>query len=201
MTLKDEKEPLQPEAAELPENEQEAEVSTKKSIRKEIGEWVRALGLAVVIALFINFVVIVNAQIPTESMAPTIEPGDRVIGLRMAYWFDEPDRGDIVIFRYPDDETQLYVKRVIGMPGDTVNIVDGAVYLNDDTEPLDEPYLKEEARGSFGPYVVPEGHYFMMGDNRNHSSDSRYWSNSFLSSEKIVGNAWLRLFPSPGFLK
>lgn len=134
-------------------------------------------------------------------MVPTIQPGDRVLGLRTAYWFSSPQQGDIVIFWFPDNETELYVKRVIGMPGDKVEVRDGLVYLNDSPQPLEESYLPEPATGDFGPYQVPEGHYFVMGDNRNLSWDSRYWDNTFVAEDKVVGRAVLRLFPNPGMLE
>lgn len=165
-----------------------------KRVRKEIFEWVLTIAAAVMVALFINNFIIVNATVPTSSMEKTIMTNDRVIGLRFAYHSSEPERGDIIIFRFPDDEDILYIKRIIGMPGDTVEIHDGGVYI--DGSLLDEPYLKVTTEGEFGPYTVPEGHYFMMGDNRNNSADSRYWDNTFLEREKIVGKAVLRYWPS-----
>lgn len=173
-----------------------------KNIRREVFEWARALAIAVLITVFITQVLIVNARIPSESMEPTIFPGDRVIGLRLSYKFGEVQRGDMVIFRFPDNEKELYVKRVIGLPGDTVRIVDGRVYLNGSDEMLDEPYIRPQTYTEREmTFTVPEGHYFMMGDNRGNSWDSRYWTNTFLAEEKIVGKAALRLFPNPGMLR
>ena len=103
-------------------------------------------------------------------MEQTIMTGDRVFGNRLAYKTKDQERFDIVIFKYPDDPSQLFVKRVIGLPGETVNIVDGKVYINDSEEPLDDSFCPETPQGSFGPYEVPEGCYFMLGDNRNHST-------------------------------
>ncbi len=165
-----------------------------KRVRNELFEWVLTIAAAVMVALFINNFIIVNATVPTSSMEKTIMTNDRVIGLRFAYHSSEPERGDIIIFRFPDDEDILYIKRIIGMPGDTVEIHDGGVYI--DGSLLDEPYLKVTTEGEFGPYTVPEGHYFMMGDNRNNSADSRFWDNTFLEREKIVGKAVLRYWPS-----
>ena len=90
--------------------------------KEELISWIKTIVLAVLIALFINFVLIVNATVPTGSMENTIMTKDRVVALRMSYLFSDPERGDVVIFKYPDDETMLYVKRVIGLPGDTVEI-------------------------------------------------------------------------------
>ena len=98
--------------------------------KEELISWIKTIVLAVLIALFINFVLIVNATVPTGSMENTIMTKDRVVALRMSYLFSDPERGDVVIFKYPDDETMLYVKRVIGLPGDTVEIKDGGVYFS-----------------------------------------------------------------------
>ncbi len=167
---------------------------SEKNVKKDIFEWVLTLVAAVAVALFINNFIIVNATVPSSSMEETIMTDDRVIGLRLAYKNNDPLRGDIIIFKFPDDESILYIKRVIGLPGDTVDIHDGSVFVNG--EALEEPYIKESTEGSFGPYTVPEGHYFMLGDNRNNSADSRYWNNTFLEREKIVGKAVLRYWPS-----
>ncbi|MCR5025717.1 MAG: signal peptidase I [Lachnospiraceae bacterium] len=165
-----------------------------KRVRKEIFEWTATILAAVLVALFINNFIIVNATVPSSSMEKTIMTNDRVIGLRLAYMDSDPERGDIIIFKFPDNEKILYIKRVIGMPGETVEIHNGEVTI--DGEILSEPYLTTTTEGDFGPYIVPEGHYFMMGDNRNNSADSRYWNNTYLSRDKIVGKAVLRYWPS-----
>ena len=127
-------------------------------------------------------------------MENTIMTHDRLIALRTAYWFSEPKRGDIVVFHYPDNEEELYIKRVIGTPGDTVEGKDGIVYVNG--EALEEPYIKEPAEEDFGPYQVPKESYFMLGDNRNHSRDSRDWENTYVKKNKILGKAFLRYYPN-----
>lgn len=169
----------------------------KKWLRNFL-EWLAALAVALLAALFITQVLLVNARVPSESMENTIMTGDRIIGNRLAYMSSKPKRGDIVIFHYPDDESQLYIKRVIGMPGDVVDIREGKVYINESETPLEEPYLKETPVGDYGPYEVPEGSYFVMGDNRNRSSDSRFWDNKFVAEDKIIGSAAFRLYPNPG---
>jgi len=175
--------------------------------------------IAVGIALFLNFFIIVNAVIPSASMQNTIMTGDRVFGSRLAYKFSEPQRYDIVIFRYPDDESQLFIKRVIGLPGETVIITGGKVYIIDGSEDtsgiddealmedpdaygnaelLDDSFCPETPRGGGdrdGVFRVPEGHYFVLGDNRNHSNDARFWHNSFVSEKKILGKAFLKYWP------
>ena len=162
-------------------------------IVKEIIEWIAVVVVAVVLTYFINHFIIVNAIVPSSSMEKTIMTGDRVIGYRLAYSFSEPERGDIIIFKFPDDESKLYIKRLIGLPGETVEIKEGKVFV--DGEALDEPYLTVTTEGTFGPYSVPEGHYFMLGDNRNNSADSRYWNNTYLAREKIVGKAVFKYWP------
>ena len=127
--------------------------------------------------------------------------GDRIFGNRLAYINKDPQRFDIVIFKYPDDETQLFIKRVIGLPGETVEIRDGKVYIDGAETPLDDSFTPEPPQGNWGPEVVPEGSYFMLGDNRNRSKDSRFWTNTFVKKEKILGKAVLRYFPSPKLIK
>lgn len=163
-------------------------------------DWIRTIVLAFMVAIFLTQVIFVNAQVPSESMEDTIQTGDRILGLRMAYTLHPPERGDIIIFQYPDDETQLYIKRVIGLPGETITIKEGLVYINDSTRPLDSPYVKGPLRGDFGPYLVPENSYFVLGDNRIYSWDSRFWENTFVEQEKIVGQAIVRAWPNPTLL-
>ena len=110
--------------------------------KKELWEWVKIIVSAAVIALVLNTFIIANSQVPSGSMENTIMTGDRVIGFRLSYLFQEPERGDVVIFRFPDDEKIYYVKRIIGLPGDTVDIYDGHVYLNGSDTPMEEPYVR-----------------------------------------------------------
>ena len=165
----------------------------KKQI-KEIFAWILTIALAIVAAKIINNYVIIKAEVPTGSMENTIEVDDCILGFQLAYVFHGPERGDVVIFPYPDNPEVTYVKRVIGLPGETVEIKDGYVYIDD--EPIEEPYLKEEMRGEYGPYVVPEGCYFMLGDNRNSSQDSRKWANTYLEEEEIMAKVLFRYSPS-----
>ena len=127
--------------------------------------------------------------------------GDRIFGNRLAYLFEEPERFDIVIFKYPDDESQRFIKRVIGLPGETVEIREGKVYIDGSETPLDDSFTPETPVGDYGPYTVPEGCYFMLGDNRNNSKDSRMWDNPYVKKEKILGKAVLRYFPGIEVLK
>ena len=183
-------------------------------IWNEIWDYVKMIVIVVVIVLFVNNFVLINAKIPSESMENTIMTGDRVFGFRLAYGINadifgnhiskkmkDPERFDIIIFKYPDDESQLFIKRLIGLPGETVEIRDGKVYINVAQEPLDDSFVPETPRGNYGPYVVPEDSYFMLGDNRENSRDSRFWDNTFVSFDQIVGKAVVRYFPSIKMLK
>ena len=203
-------------------NPAQPEKENNTTMFREIIEWVEVIAAAVIIALFLNNFILVNATVPSGSMENTIYPGDRLFGLRLTYLFSDPKRGDIVVFRYPVDESlgikTNYIKRIIGLPGDTVEIRNANVYINGSDEPLDEPYLKEEwiERNDGLIYHVPDDSYFMMGDNRNNSSDSRYWqycalhdykvagkeiseeealSLSFVNRRKILGKAYVRYWP------
>jgi len=143
-----------------------------------------------------NKLVYINAVIPSESMQNTIMKGDRVLGNRLAYIKDDPERYDIVIFKYPDDPSKIFIKRVIGLPGETVEIKDGKVYIDGSETALDDSFIPEKMQGSFGPYTVPDNCYFMLGDNRNDSKDSRFWKNTFVRFDQIVGKAVVRYYPS-----
>ena len=124
-------------------------------------------------------------------------PGDNILGFRLAYLQEEPERGDVIFFPFPDDETQKYVKRIIGLPGETVTIMDGKIYIDGATEPLEEPYLKEEWTKGTGPFVfeIPEDSYLCLGDNRNRSADAREWNNPYVAREKIIAKAIFTYFP------
>ncbi len=190
----------------------------RQSTGRAVWGWVKVIVIALAIALAINFLVIVNSNVPSGSMEPTIMSHSRMIGSRLAYLFDEPHRGDIIIFKCPDpvevstdslkyklfnitETHENYVKRIIGLPGETIEIIGGVTYI--DGEKYDEPYLKETPiAADFGPYKVPEGCYFVMGDNRNNSKDSRYWkTTNFVTKESILGKALFVYWPIKYFGK
>jgi signal peptidase I len=172
---------------------------SKPGWKTEVIEWLKIIVTAALIAFVLNTFIIANSKVPSGSMENTIMTGDHVIGSRLSYRFSDPERGDIVIFRFPDNEKIYYVKRIIGMPGDTVDIIDGKVYLNGSEEPIDEPYIREpmvpEAPMHF---EVPEGCYFMLGDNRNYSMDARRWENTYVKREKIIAKVLFRYYPKLG---
>ena len=182
----------------MEENNQAVKESVVKTAAKEKKEKsaIREIVEAVVIALVITFVIrsfVVDIfRIPSPSMVPTIEVGDRVVVTRFSYWFDGPARGDVVVFKYPNNEKVDYIKRVIGLPGETVAFQDNTLYING--EAVEEPYLPEGTiTVDFGPIEVPENSYFMCGDNRQNSSDSRSWG--FVDQSLIVGKGQCIYWP------
>lgn len=178
-------------------NQNEANDNSKSGgWKSELISWIQIIVAAALIAFFLNSCIIANSVVPSESMENTIMAHDRVIGSRLTYKFSDPERGDIAIFRYPDNPDIYYVKRVIGLPGDVIDIHDGGVYLNGSDTPLDEPYIREPMRQE-PPlhFEVPEDCYFMMGDNRNNSDDSRYWNNHFVEKSEIIAKVLFRYYP------
>lgn len=155
-------------------------------------EMVESIVIAVVLALVIRFFIIEPFYIPSGSMEPTLEPGDRIIVSKVNYRFGEPQRGDVIVFRYPLDPDTDYIKRVVAVGGDRVEGRGGKLLVNGKVVP--EPYLAAQgAFGDFGPVDVPEGHLFMMGDNRNNSKDSRFWGP--LPRENVIGKALVIFWP------
>ncbi|MDR2650095.1 MAG: signal peptidase I [Clostridiales bacterium] len=169
----------------------------KQEIIKEVISWIKTIVAAVVFAVCITQFVIVNAKVPTGSMMDNIMPNDRIVAFRLSYINSGPKRFDIIVFRFPDDPKQLYVKRVIGLPGEIVTIKAGKVYINDNSTPLDDSFVRTQPyEEDFGPVTIPEDSYFMMGDNRNNSADSRVWLKKYVIKEDILGKVLFRYFPS-----
>ena len=158
----------------------------KGDMRKEVVSWVRMFVIVIAVVFVLTQFVIINVRVPSGSMENTIMTKDRLIGFRFSYWFDEPQRGDIILFSYPVDEKQTYIKRVIGLPGETAEIRDGKIYIDGSSEPLEEDYLKETWTWENDGYTfkVPEGCYFVLGDNRNDSEDGRFWAQIALNEGK-----------------
>ena len=184
------------------EIEQNDSEKNEKSKLREVIEFFVPIVIAVAVALCLRTFVFANVVVPTGSMLNTIQEGDRIIASRLAYVNNDPERYDIILFKFPDDESQIYVKRVIGLPGETVQIVNGVVYVtktDGKTIQLDDSFVTTGTPyGDFGPYVVPENSYFMLGDNRNNSKDSRYWQHTFVNKSKIIGKVKFRYCPSIG---
>lgn len=167
----------------------------KKKILKEIYEYSKIILFTLVLTYIISDKLIANAQVPTGSMESTIMTNSRIIINRLAYLTDEPKRGDIVAFRCPDEppESEPFLKRIIALPNESIEGKNGIVYI--DGIPLAEPYINQTMKDDFGPYTVPDNCYFLMGDNRNNSWDSRYWNNKFVQKDAIIGKAVLEYYP------
>ncbi len=174
--------------------------------QKALKEYTEAIIVAFILAMVIRAFFVQAFKIPSGSMLETLQIGDHLLVSKIVYGvkapftdyelieFSKPERGDIVVFRFPKNPDQDFIKRVIGVPGDTMEIRDKVVYIND--EPLDEPYVQftddqilDTARDNKGPFTVPEDSYFMMGDNRDESHDSRFWG--FVEEDLIKGKAWI----------
>lgn len=148
---------------------------------------------AAVLALLIMTFVARAFTVDGPSMLPTLHDGERLMVDKLSYRFREPQRGEIVVFRYPANPREHFIKRVIGLPGDVVEIRGGRVYVNGTA--LDEPYLATPTWGQFGPVQVPPGRYFVLGDNRNNSEDSRYPQVGFVPRSYLEGRALWRFWP------
>jgi signal peptidase I len=164
-------------------------------VKEELVAWLKTLVSAAVYAVLIVTFGFQVARVEGQSMAPTLEDQDRLIVNKLVYRIGEPRRGDIVMLYYPLNPEKSFVKRVIAEEADTVRIVDGRVYVND--IPLKDDYVPSEYRShdDWGPQVIPEGYYFVMGDHRNNSSDSRHWG--MVPKKYIIGKVQLRWWPVP----
>jgi signal peptidase I len=163
--------------------------------RDELVAWFKTLASAGVYTTLIVTFVCQVARVEGLSMAPTLRDQDRLVVNKLIYRLHAPQRGDIVMLYYPEDPDESFVKRVIGEPGDMVRIVDGRVFVNDVA--LFDDFVAAEFRShdDFGPSMVPRGYYFVMGDHRNNSSDSRQWGP--VPTKYIVGKVQLRWWPIP----
>ena len=163
--------------------------------KDEAVAWVKTLASAAVYATLIVTFGFQVARVEGQSMAPTLADQDRLIVNKLTYRWGAPRRGDIVMLYYPLNPDKSFVKRVIAEEGDQVKIVDGQVFVND--VPMQDDFVPPEYRShdDFGPSVVPEGYYFVMGDHRNNSSDSRHWG--FVPKKYIIGKVQVRWWPIP----
>ena len=170
-----------------------------------VQEYVEAIAIALLLALFIRTFVVQAFKIPSGSMIPTLLVGDHILvnkflyGIRIPYLnkylirFSEPERGDVIVFIFPNDRSKDFIKRVIGLEGEKVQIIDRKIYIND--KQIEDKYGKfyktyaGRARDNLGPKIVPKGHLFVMGDNRNNSEDSRAWG--FVPEDDVRGKAFI----------
>jgi signal peptidase I len=205
-------------AASLPEGPPPSSSSRRAS--RFVGSTPFLVLVAVVVAIVVKTFLVQAFYIPSASMVPTLEVGDRVFVNKFVYDIGDVHRGDVIVFENPNSEAlpdrgivggflhwlgegigfaqpedEDFIKRVIGLPGETIEIRDNVVYV--DGEPLDEPYLTEQARQSNGglpPTAIPAGNYFVMGDNRGNSADSRYGL-GFVPEDKVIGRAFVVIWP------
>lgn len=181
-------------AGEVPQ-ETAAPDSTRTSVVREYAE---ALIVAVLLALVIRTFVVQAFKIPSGSMLPTLQIGDHILVNKFIYHFTPITRGDIIVFKFPQDETRDFIKRVIGLPGDTLEVRGKQVLINGValSEPYavysQGPYPRMSERDHLAPRLIPPGRLFMMGDNRDHSMDSRFWG--LLDMRKIKGRAFIVYF-------
>ncbi|MBI4489958.1 MAG: signal peptidase I [Deltaproteobacteria bacterium] len=180
-----------------------------KKRKSTFREYAEAIGMALLLALFIRTFIVQAFKIPSGSMIPTLQIGDHILvnkltyGIRVPFWesylmeFKKPNRGDVVVFVFPEDRSKDFIKRVIGVGGDVVEIRGKKVYINN--RPLDDPHAHFEGddskgggfqvRDDYGPRRVPEDHIFVMGDNRDRSYDSRFWG--FVDLKDVKGKAFV----------
>lgn len=165
---------------------------TDKPKRSWIVDLLETVIPALVVVVLINLFLGQTRRVDGLSMKPSLEDNQRIIMEKVSYHFHPPQRGDIVVIRRPDARfDHPLIKRVIGLPGEVVEIHDGLVFI--DGEPLEEPYLDGPTPGYYGPTLVPEGHIFVLGDNRDSSNDSRAFG--VVALEDVMGRAWIRYWP------
>ncbi|MBN1382866.1 MAG: signal peptidase I [Deltaproteobacteria bacterium] len=177
--------------------------------KSKVQEYAEAIIIAILIALFLKAFVIQAFKIPSGSMLPTLQIGDHILvnkfiyGIKIPYFrktllnITEPKRGDIIVFIFPEDRSKDFIKRVIGIGGDTIEIRNKKIFLNglpynDEHGVYKEDFIipgSLQPRDNYGPVTVPKGSYFVMGDNRDHSADSRYWG--FVESKDVLGKAFI----------
>lgn len=183
-------------------SEKKPSLSEQKFIDNSIRQTIKENGITIAIALIISFLIRVAIAepryIPSESMFPTLEIGDRVIVEKVSYRFSQIHRGDIIVFQSPQqlqelgyEANQAFIKRAIGKSGETVAVTNGIVYVNN--RPLAENYIAQPPQYELLPVTIPEGQLFVMGDNRNNSNDSHIWG--FLPQNKVIGHAVFRFWP------
>lgn len=156
-------------------------------------EYVETVAGAVLLAVFIMTFVARSFTVDGPSMMPTLQTGERLLVDKITYRFRDPQRGEIIVFRYPADPSHHFIKRVIGVPGDRIEIRGGVVYVNGVA--LEERYVSSPTYGRFTSGVVPEGHFFVLGDNRINSQDSRSPLVGFVPKRLITGRALVRFWP------
>lgn len=180
-----------------------------KKQKAKLREWAESILIAIVLALFIRSFIVQAFKIPSGSMIPTLLVGDHILVCKFIYGikipfinktiveFKDPQREDVIVFIYPVDRSKDFIKRVIGLPGDKIEIRNKKVFINDKPYPDPHAYFTDERiypgdvfpRDNFGPVIVPPHKYFVLGDNRDSSHDSRFWG--FVDRDDILGKAFI----------
>lgn len=172
----------------------------ERSILGELLSWLIYIVIVVILSLGIITFVGQRTKVSGHSMETTLSDGDNLIVDKISYRFRDPERFEIIVFPFQYEEHTYYIKRIIGLPGETVQVIDGYVYING--EMLDENYgleVMDDPGIAAEPITLGEDEYFVLGDNRNHSSDSRDPSVGVLHRDDIMGRAWIRIWPFDKF--
>lgn len=168
-------------------------VNQGKTEKSALREWVEAIVGALILAAFIITFIAQSFIVDGISMMSTLEDGQRLLVDKLSYRFMEPKRGDVIVFKYPSNTKEEFIKRIIAVPGDNVWIIEGRLFVNG--ELITEDYIDETMERGFNPQIVPEGHYFVLGDNRNRSLDSRDSRVGFVPRDLIIGRAIWSYWP------
>ena len=182
------------------DNREDFETEEKPNVMRELLSMLIYVGIVLAVTFLIITFVGQRTHVSGESMENTLEDGDQLIVDKLTYRFHDPERFDIIVFPFRYKENTYYIKRIIGLPGETVQIVDGDIYING--EVLEESYGREVIRDpglAAEPIALGDDEYFVLGDNRNYSSDSRDPSVALIHRKEIIGRAWLRIWPLDSF--
>lgn len=181
--------------------EEEEQEEPQRSVMRELGSMLIYVAIVLAVTFLIITFVGQRTHVSGESMENTLQDGDQLIVDKLTYRFHDPERYDIIVFPYQYKANTYYIKRIIGLPGETVQVVDGYVYINGELLET-EVYGREVMRDAgiaAEPITLGENEYFVLGDNRNASSDSRDPSVGIINGDNIVGRAWLRIWPLESF--
>ncbi|MCC6445620.1 MAG: signal peptidase I [Armatimonadetes bacterium] len=168
-----------------------ASAAPKRTTFRIAREWFETLFLTLILFLFAETFLLQGFKVYGHCMEPNLYSGERLLGNKLVYRFGSPGRGDVVVFRYPEDPSKVFIKRVIGLPGDRVALRSGKLYVHG--KALAEPYVVYPFHGDFESETVPPGHLFVLGDNRDYSNDSRFWG--MLPIRNVEARAWFRYWP------